>query len=738
VKRQADIGSDHNLVVAELGLKLRRVKLGEMKTRRYDTAKLKTAAKEFSLVLQNRFSVLETSEDTSIEGFNQAMQEAGEKVLGYRKRQKEEWISQETWSRISERKEIKKRLLTAKSPRLKERLDQEYRAKDRQVKLSARQDKKDHINKLTDEAEEAAKKKDMKKVYTITKKLAGKSQGQQDMPVKDKEGKIISGEKETLERWREHFSTILNRPDPLRTAEIPEAEQDLEIDTGEITVDEVREAIKTLKAGKAPGEDEICPEMVKAGGEITVRILHQILNNIWKQEEMPKEWETGLIIKLPKKGDLSDCNNWRGITLLPTTMKVFCRVILNRIKKAVDNITRQEQAGFRAGKSCTDQIFTLRQILEQSVEWNSCVYVNFIDFEKAFDSIHRESLWKILRHHGIPQKIVNVIRTLYINPNCRVVCGNNLTESFLVRTGVKQGCLLSPILFVLAMEWVLKETLKEQKRGIRWTLTSTLEDLDYADDVGLLSSRHQDMQEKTTIFKETAEYLGLKINKKKSKVMKINNRTDTPIKIDNEPLEETETFDYLGSKVAKDGDAEKDVRARMGKAMYAFATLKKIWRAKNISLQTKTRIYKSNVLSVLLYGAECWKMTQKIGHKLETFQNRCLRRILGVFWPNKISNEELRSRTGTRPVVTEVRERRWRWIGHTCRMERNAIPRVAMRWTPDGKRKRGRPKETWRRTVEREMKELKMTWDTTTTQAQDRQQWRGFVRALCTSGTQVD
>ena len=176
----------------------------------------------------------------------------------------------------------------------------------------------------------------------------------------------------------------------------------------------------------------------------------------------------------------------------------------------------------------------------------------------------------------------------------------------------------------------------------------------------------------------------------------------------------------------------------MGKAMYAFVTLSKMWRAKNINVQTKIRIYKSNILSVLFYGSECWKMTQRINNKLEVFQNRCLRRILGIYWPNKISNAELRKRTGTRSVVTEVRGRRWKWIGHVCRMERTAIPRIAMRWTPEGRRNRGRPKETWRRTVERESRDLQLTWDTITSRAQDRWQWRRFVEALCTLGTQED
>ena len=160
-------------------------------------------------------------------------------------------------------------------------------------------------------------------------------------------------------------------------------------------------------------------------------------------------------------------------------------------------------------------------------------------------------------------------------------------------------------------------------------------------------------------------------------------------------------------------------------------SLKSIWRSSKISTKTKLRIFKSNVLGVLLYGAESWKVTQAICHKLDVFQTRCLRRILRVFWPTTVSNEELYRRTGLSPLSNGIKLRRWMWIGHVCRMDPSAIPRVAMRWTPPGKRKRGRPKQTWRRSVEKEMKELGWTWGQVQHWAEDRPHWRSLVKTLC-------
>ncbi|XP_012943709.1 uncharacterized protein LOC101861615 [Aplysia californica] len=116
-------------------------------------------------------------------------------------------------------------------------------------------------------------------------------------------------------------------------------------------------------------------------------------------EQIPEDWSTGVIVKVPEKGALRDCNNWRGITLLSVPSKIPAKIITNRMSDAVDSYLRKEQAGFRKERRCTDQIFALRNIIEQCTEWQRQLYVNFVDFEKAFDSVHRESLWYILRFY---------------------------------------------------------------------------------------------------------------------------------------------------------------------------------------------------------------------------------------------------------------------------------------------------------------------------------------------------
>ena len=150
--------------------------------------------------------------------------------------------------------------------------------------------------------------------------------------------------------------------------------------------------------------------------------------------------------------------------------------------------------------------------------------------------------------------------------------------------------------------------------------------------------------------------------------MTLNHKTNQPLIINNKHVEEVQDFIYLGSKLTTDGDSGADVESRICKEQGACATLKPIWRSGKISIKTKLNIFKSNVLGVLLYGAESWKVTQAICHKMDVFQRRCLRRILRIFWPTTVSNNDLYRRTGLTPLSSVIKFRRWMWIGHVCRV----------------------------------------------------------------------
>ena len=231
--------------------------------------------------------------------------------------------------------------------------------------------------------------------------------------------------------------------------------------------------------------------------------------------------------------------------------------------------------------------------------------------------------------------------------------------------------------FILGIDWVLTQVTSSVRKGIRWTLTSVLEDLDYADDIVLLAQRHQDIQDKTNALATTAGNLGLKINIKKTRHLRMSSRNNESILVNVEVVFEVDHFTFLGSKVSTSGDGEEEILVRISKVSQAFASLRSTWRSKNISQKTKIQFFKSNVLSTLLYGAESWKMTKTISHKLEVFQNKCLRRILRIYWPQTISNYELlknRNRTNHTASPAKEMEMDWSCAAHATTSTTTSCP----------------------------------------------------------------
>ena len=174
----------------------------------------------------------------------------------------------------------------------------------------------------------------------------------------------------------------------------------------------------------------------------------------------------GLLVKIFKKGYLRDCNDWRRVTLQPIISKIFCRMLLERIKRGVGQKLCKKQAGSRSNRSTTEQIFILRNILEQANEWSMGLYAHFVDFEKAFYSVHRGSLWNIMRSYGIlAQK--KVIAGICQDYDCAVVDGSETSGWFKIKSGVKQGCVMSQFVVLLAFDWTMRKATAVKRRGIR-------------------------------------------------------------------------------------------------------------------------------------------------------------------------------------------------------------------------------------------------------------------------------
>ena len=222
--------------------------------------------------------------------------------------------------------------------------------------------------------------------------------------------------------------------------------QELEISTESFTPKELQLAKEKITEGKAYGEDGISPKVIKRCDfdEIILGFCNQALND----GVAPEQWRISNIIPVPKKGDLTD-TNYRGISLTSIVTKTLNRMILNRIQPEVEKKLRDNQNGFRKGRSTISHILTLRRILEGARAKNLSAVMVFIDFRKAFDSVDRDTLMKILLAYGIPKKIVDLISLLYTNTSAQVITPDGKTEFFEILAGVLQGDTLAPYLFVI-------------------------------------------------------------------------------------------------------------------------------------------------------------------------------------------------------------------------------------------------------------------------------------------------
>jgi len=169
---------------------------------------------------------------------------------------------------------------------------------------------------------------------------------------------------------------------------------------------EVKKTINSLKNWKAPGIDGIPAELIKYGGDELHQVIFELCQKIWKDEQLPEEWNKAIVVPLHKKGDKLNFSNYRGISLLNTAYKVFSKILIGRLQPFADECIGEYQCRFQKVKSTIDQLSVIRQIIEKKFEYKQNVWQMFVDFKKAYDSIHRESFYYIMYEFRFPSKLI--------------------------------------------------------------------------------------------------------------------------------------------------------------------------------------------------------------------------------------------------------------------------------------------------------------------------------------------
>ena len=420
VYRSAEFfATDHRLVVATLKLHVKSSKISRCHQTVFHLEKLKdlTCAHEYAVTVSNRFSVLGDLEDPVElwDTFKRETLEAAKECIGERPRSRSGFVSREALENIEK----------GRAARLAGNRDQ-HRALLRRTRALLRRDKERYVRSLAEEVEGHLNVNDLRPAYRALKKLRSKPTSQVSS-IQAADGRLVSDMDGRLVRWAEYFEQLYMAAPPaeqLRAEGVQTLDADPPINEATPSLEEVKEAVDRLRGGKAPGVCNISAELLKAGGEAMIRGLHAVLTAVWQTGTVPPDWKRGLVVPIWKgKGDRQDCNNYRGITLLSVPGKVLAHLLLMRIRSHLLKYQRPEQSGFTPGKSTTDRILALRVLVERRLEFRQGMLAAYVDLKKAFDSVHRESLWDLLRIRGIPAGIINLLTGLYSGTESAVKCG---------------------------------------------------------------------------------------------------------------------------------------------------------------------------------------------------------------------------------------------------------------------------------------------------------------------------
>ncbi|KAK6746049.1 hypothetical protein RB195_012270 [Necator americanus] len=524
--------------------------------------------------------------------------------------------------------------------------------------------------------------------------------------VKGADGAVLRRSGQILERWREYYNHLCNEEfchPPIPT--VPSVEGPVL----PITAVEVSAALAKMKSNKATGPDDIPVDIWKLLGDRGSMWLATLFNKIVAEGRTPDVWQTSVTVPVWKgKGDIADCTSYRPIRLLCHTMKVFERVLEARLRKIVS--VSLNQCGFVKDCSTIDAIHAVRILLEKHREKNRSVHLAFLDLEKAFDRVPHELLWMSMRSHRVPEEYVRWTKLLYAKPTSVVRCAVGTSRPFPVRVGVHQGSSLSPLLFILCMDTITKEIQKQHP----WTLL-------FADDVMLASESRDDLQKQVQSWKDQLQQYGLRLNTSKTEYMECGPRIeDGSIRVDGTELNKVNCFKYLGSKVTSTGDIDQEGRARVNAAWMKWKMATGVLCDKKVPVRLKSKIYRTVVRPVALYGCECWPTTKALERVLHAMEMRMLRWTIGVTLKEKVSNDTVRSIFGVVPITEKMKEARLRWFGHVLRREEDSVAKTALKLDVSGVRPRGRPKIRWLDRVKLDMIDARLC----TADAMDRTKWK--------------
>ena len=625
------------------------------------------------------------------------------------------WWNDEIKTKVKTKQENFKRWMTT--------TDEQERVQRREEYRSAKMEAKKAVSEAKTRAYEAMYRRlDTKEgeqdIYKLAKTRARKTKDIDTIKfIKGEDGRILLGDKDIKDRWEVYFNNLFNqmRHESFSIeARVGEGTQEIQgAEIRRISREEVKEAIGKMGRAKAVGTDQIPIEVWKCLGEVGVNWLTTFFNNILHTGKMPEEWRSSVVVPIYKnKGDAQDCGNYRGIKLLSHTIKLWERVIEQRLRKIVQ--VRENQFGFMPGRSTIEAIHILRRLMEKYREHRRNLHMVFIDLEKAYDSVPREVIWKCLEVKQVPSTYVRTIMDMYENAKTCVRTPVGDTNYFPVDIGLHQGSALSPFLFAIIIDVITKDIQDE----LPWSML-------FADDIVIVGEEKEEVNEKLETWRQTLELNGLRLSRSKTEYMACNfaqsaEDDEQEVRIGTHTIIQKDNFKYLGSIIREDGDVGSDVIHRIQAGWVKWRAATGVLCDRKFPLRLKGKFYRTAIRPAMLYGSECCPMKVAQVRKFEVAEMRMLRWMSGCTMLDRIPNRVYREKLGIAAIGDKLREGRLRWFGHVRRRSPTEPVRRVEGIHVEGKRGRGRPRRTWDEQIKLDLKALNLSEDMTS----DRSSWR--------------
>eukprot|EP00732_Lithocolla_globosa_P000949 Lithocolla_globosa_v1_NODE_382_length_4223_cov_41.541747.p1 type:complete len:1269 gc:universal NODE_382_length_4223_cov_41.541747:343-4149(+) len=532
---------------------------------------------------------------------------------------------------------------------------------DKEYTKICRQKKRDYEAKTSIELEQDLFK-NTEDFWSKYKRMNRKKKEPIPWSAKDENGVIHTGIKSTLQIWGNIYQFLCSETEEefvdsenailrskmrdsikeytTQSASSNDKQDELHLLTAPCNLKELQALIMKIKNRKAPGMDNIRPELLKHLPDSFLSILVDFFNLLIEHELTPTEWGKGEIKPIFKSDDNRSPLNYRPITLLPITGKLFSSLINQRLYEWVEKHSSlsEEQGGFRNKRSCEDQALTLSELIKLRLGKGKKSFTCFVDFRKAFDSVYRDGLWIRLWRSGVKDKIWRTLRSIYDKTSAVLNINGEMTTEIKCNVGIRQGCPLSPLLFSIFINQLI-EDLKDLKIGINIDDKSndTLSCLLFADDVVLLAETAEELQILISKVNDYCCLWKMAVNVKKTKIVIFGQTIEDEnlsfsldIKEKNSPkIQIVDRYKYLGIIFTNDLSWKpminfiKDSSRRKTFALMTFAIRNDLRSAALLEF-----LFRTTIRPALEYGVSLWGFAEH--PELESIQLMFGRFILGV------------------------------------------------------------------------------------------------------------